>query len=173
MSIPGSIVPLRVEAVPIAIRNLPPGADHFRIALIAMTAERESTLSQAADIALTLPRAREACPHNLAPTTSSLMQLALGEIGQGLPADRQRLIGEVAVAVLLWAALSSGAAAAPPRVPAFEHVVVIVFENKEASSLLGRDVSEAVVVRARFDIAIAASDVAQGPGVEPQRLEPS
>src|SRR5262249_45246466 len=38
-----------------------------------------STLGQAADIALALPQAREACPHNLAPTTSSLMQLALGD----------------------------------------------------------------------------------------------
>ena len=28
---------------------------------------------------LALPQAREACPHNLAPTTSSLMQLALGD----------------------------------------------------------------------------------------------
>ena len=28
---------------------------------------------------LTLPKAREACPHNLAPTTSSLMMLALGD----------------------------------------------------------------------------------------------
>src|SRR5271154_4117745 len=54
-------------------------AKRFRIALIAMTAERDSTLSQAADVALTLPKAREACPHNLAPTTSSLMLLALGD----------------------------------------------------------------------------------------------
>jgi arabinose-5-phosphate isomerase len=54
-------------------------AKRFRIAIIAMTAERDSTLSQAADIALTLPKAREACPHNLAPTTSSLMLLALGD----------------------------------------------------------------------------------------------
>jgi arabinose-5-phosphate isomerase len=30
-------------------------------------------------VALVLPQAREACPHNLAPTTSSLMQLALGD----------------------------------------------------------------------------------------------
>ena len=50
----------------------------FRIGLIAMTSEAASTLAQAADIALVLPQAREACPHNLAPTTSSLMQLALG-----------------------------------------------------------------------------------------------
>lgn len=54
-------------------------AKRFRIPVIAMTAERESTLSQAADIALTLPKAREACPHNLAPTTSSLTLLALGD----------------------------------------------------------------------------------------------
>jgi arabinose-5-phosphate isomerase len=51
----------------------------FRIALIAITVNAESTLGQAADIVLTLPSASEACPHNLAPTTSSLMQLALGD----------------------------------------------------------------------------------------------
>jgi arabinose-5-phosphate isomerase len=51
----------------------------FRIALIAVTGNVGSTLGQAADIVLVLPPAREACPHNLAPTTSSLMQLALGD----------------------------------------------------------------------------------------------
>jgi arabinose-5-phosphate isomerase len=44
-----------------------------------MTAVADSTLGQAADVTLVLPQAREACPHNLAPTTSSLMQLALGD----------------------------------------------------------------------------------------------
>jgi arabinose-5-phosphate isomerase len=61
------------------MRNLITYATRFRIALIAMTAEADSTLSKAATVALTLPRAREACPHNLAPTTSSLMLLALGD----------------------------------------------------------------------------------------------
>ena len=51
----------------------------FRIGLIAMTASATSTLGQAADVVLALPQAREACPHNLAPTTSSLMQLVLGD----------------------------------------------------------------------------------------------
>jgi arabinose-5-phosphate isomerase len=51
----------------------------FRITLIAVTVNLESTLGKAADIVLTLPSAREACPHNLAPTTSSLIQLALGD----------------------------------------------------------------------------------------------
>jgi len=61
------------------MKNLITYAKRFRIPLIAITAESESTLSKAADIALTLPKAREACPHNLAPTTSSLMMLALGD----------------------------------------------------------------------------------------------
>ncbi len=51
----------------------------FRIVLIAVTVNVASTLGKAADIVLALPAAREACPHNLAPTTSSLMQLALGD----------------------------------------------------------------------------------------------
>jgi len=51
----------------------------FRIGLIAVTVNAESTLGKAADVVLALPASREACPHNLAPTTSSLMQLALGD----------------------------------------------------------------------------------------------
>src|SRR4051794_12927709 len=55
------------------MKNLITYAKRFRIALIAMTAERDSTLGKAAAVTLTLPKAREACPHNLAPTTSSVM----------------------------------------------------------------------------------------------------
>jgi arabinose-5-phosphate isomerase len=51
----------------------------FRIPLLAVTSTAASTLGQAADVVLTLPQAREACPHNLTPTTSALMQLALGD----------------------------------------------------------------------------------------------
>ncbi len=51
----------------------------FRIGLIAITADAKSTLGQSADVVLAMPQAREACPHNLAPTTSSLMQLVLGD----------------------------------------------------------------------------------------------
>jgi len=51
----------------------------FGIVLIAFTVNAESTLGKAADIVLALPQTREACPHNLAPTTSSLLQLALGD----------------------------------------------------------------------------------------------
>jgi arabinose-5-phosphate isomerase len=61
------------------MKNLITYAKRFRIALVAMTADGSSTLAQAADVSLVLPKAREACPHNLAPTTSSLMLLALGD----------------------------------------------------------------------------------------------
>ena len=44
-----------------------------------MTAFPESTLGREAESVLALPRAGEACPHGLAPTTSTLMQLALGD----------------------------------------------------------------------------------------------
>jgi arabinose-5-phosphate isomerase len=61
------------------LKNLITYAKRFRITLIAMTAERDSTLGKSAAVTLTLPKAREACPHNLAPTTSSVMMLALGD----------------------------------------------------------------------------------------------
>lgn len=61
------------------LKNLIDYSRRHDIGLIAMTAAPESTLAKAADVALILPQAREACPHNLAPTTSALMQLALGD----------------------------------------------------------------------------------------------
>ena len=61
------------------LKNLTDYSRRYRISLIAMTANPDSTLGKAADVVLALPNAREACPHNLAPTTSSLMQLALGD----------------------------------------------------------------------------------------------
>jgi arabinose-5-phosphate isomerase len=51
----------------------------FSIPLIAITGKADSTLAQAADVALTLPAAAEACPLGLAPTTSTTMTLALGD----------------------------------------------------------------------------------------------
>jgi arabinose-5-phosphate isomerase len=63
----------------VELKNLINYSRRFRIGLIAITADGESTLAKAADVALTLPKALEACPHNLAPTTSTLMQAALGD----------------------------------------------------------------------------------------------
>lgn len=49
------------------------------VPLVAMTGDSTSTLAEAASVALTLPKVREACPHNLAPTTSTLLQMAMGD----------------------------------------------------------------------------------------------
>ncbi len=51
----------------------------FAVPLIAMTAQAESTLARTSDIVLLLPTPPEACPNGLAPTTSTLLQLALGD----------------------------------------------------------------------------------------------
>jgi arabinose-5-phosphate isomerase len=61
------------------LKDLTDYSRRFRIPLLAVTAVADSTLAKAADVVLALPQAREACPHNLAPTTSALMQLALGD----------------------------------------------------------------------------------------------
>lgn len=51
----------------------------FRVPLIAVTSRGDSTLAKASEVTLALPQAKEACPHGLAPTTSTIMQLALGD----------------------------------------------------------------------------------------------
>jgi arabinose-5-phosphate isomerase len=51
----------------------------FAVPLIAMTSRADSALGQQADVVLLLPRVKEACPHGLAPTTSTTLQLALGD----------------------------------------------------------------------------------------------
>src|SRR4051794_22686959 len=51
----------------------------FALPLVAITAHPCSTLASAADVALVLPSATEACPMGLAPTTSTTMQMALGD----------------------------------------------------------------------------------------------
>ena len=54
-------------------------AKRYAIPLIAMTANAASALGREADILLALPGAEEACPNGLAPTTSTTMQLVLGD----------------------------------------------------------------------------------------------
>jgi arabinose-5-phosphate isomerase len=51
----------------------------FRVTLVAVTANADSALGQASDMCLALPKAQEACPNGLAPTTSTTMQMALGD----------------------------------------------------------------------------------------------
>lgn len=50
-----------------------------RIPMIGVAAAPDSTLARAADVALLLPKAEEACPAGLAPTTSTTLTMALGD----------------------------------------------------------------------------------------------
>ena len=49
------------------------------VRLIAITADRASRLSRLADVTLDLGVREEACPHDLAPTTSTTVTMALGD----------------------------------------------------------------------------------------------
>lgn len=51
----------------------------FNVPLIVSTGHGESTLAKAADVVLVLPQCEEACADLMAPTTSTTMQLALGD----------------------------------------------------------------------------------------------
>lgn len=63
----------------VELKNIITYSRRFKVPLIAITSRRESALGQSSDVVLELPRAKEACPHGLAPTTSTTMQLALGD----------------------------------------------------------------------------------------------
>ncbi|MEJ6707607.1 MAG: KpsF/GutQ family sugar-phosphate isomerase [Amylibacter sp.] len=54
-------------------------ARRFGVPVISITGGKDSTLARSSDAALILPKVDEACPHNLAPTTSTLLQLAIGD----------------------------------------------------------------------------------------------
>ncbi|HEX4532789.1 MAG TPA: KpsF/GutQ family sugar-phosphate isomerase [Rhizomicrobium sp.] len=54
-------------------------AKRFHIPIVGIASNPDSTLIQAADVGLLLPKAREACPMGLAPTTSTTVMLVLGD----------------------------------------------------------------------------------------------
>jgi arabinose-5-phosphate isomerase len=73
-------------------------ARRLGIPLLAMTGAAGSELARAASATLLLPTASEACPHGLAPTTSTTMMIALGDAlavalmeRRGISADAFRL----------------------------------------------------------------------------------
>jgi arabinose-5-phosphate isomerase len=63
----------------VELGNIVSYSRRFAVPLIAVTSNAHSALAEAAEIVLALPQAKEACPHGLAPTTSTVMQLALGD----------------------------------------------------------------------------------------------
>lgn len=63
----------------IELKTLVTFSRRFGVPLISITSRAASALGQASDIVIELPRASEACPHGLAPTTSTTMQLVIGD----------------------------------------------------------------------------------------------
>ncbi len=80
MIVPGDVVlALSNSGETSELADLVAHAARFALPLVAITGRAHSALARAADILLLLPAASEACPHGLTPTTSTTMQLALGD----------------------------------------------------------------------------------------------
>ena len=63
----------------VELKNIITYSRRFKVAMISITSRSDSALGVNSDVVLELPRAKEACPHGLAPTTSTTMQLAIGD----------------------------------------------------------------------------------------------
>jgi len=63
----------------VELKNIITYSRRFSVPLISVTSNAGSALGGQSDVVLELPRAKEACPMGLAPTTSTTMQLALGD----------------------------------------------------------------------------------------------
>lgn len=61
------------------LRSILRHAKRFGCPIIAVASQHSSPLMQSADVQLLLPAVREACPVNIAPTTSTTLMMALGD----------------------------------------------------------------------------------------------
>jgi len=59
--------------------RLLPHLERIGVPIVALVGRTDSTLAQRADVMLDVSVEREACPHNLAPTTSTLAAMAMGD----------------------------------------------------------------------------------------------
>lgn len=80
MIVPGdTVLALSNSGETAELADLVEHCHRFGLPLVAITARAGSALANAANVALLLPPAAEACPMGLAPTTSTTMQIALGD----------------------------------------------------------------------------------------------
>src|SRR4051812_45102764 len=80
MIVPGdALLALSNSGETVELADLVAHSRRFALPLVAITARPASALATEADVALALPPAVEACPMGLAPTTSTTMQMALGD----------------------------------------------------------------------------------------------
>ncbi|MEO1720175.1 MAG: KpsF/GutQ family sugar-phosphate isomerase [Pseudomonadota bacterium] len=74
-----AVVALSWSGETVELTNILTYTRRFNVPLISLTSSQTSALGRASTIVLEIPKSEEACPHNLAPTTSTTMQLALGD----------------------------------------------------------------------------------------------
>ncbi len=73
------VIALSWSGETVELQNIITYSRRFSVPLISITSGETSALGRASDVVLQMPRAKEACPHGLAPTTSTIMQLAIGD----------------------------------------------------------------------------------------------
>jgi arabinose-5-phosphate isomerase len=78
-TLPAAVPARRSDGEAVELRNILTYSRRFKVPLIAITSRADSTLAKQSDVVLELPRTKEACPHGLAPTTSTTMQVAIGD----------------------------------------------------------------------------------------------
>ncbi|OHV73401.1 SIS domain-containing protein [Ensifer sp. LCM 4579] len=74
-----TLIPLSWSGETAELANMLTYAKRFRVPIVSISSNRDSILARNSDVALVLPKVPEACPHGLAPTTSAMLQLAVGD----------------------------------------------------------------------------------------------
>ncbi|MCA1406934.1 KpsF/GutQ family sugar-phosphate isomerase [Ensifer sp. IC3342] len=63
----------------VELGNMLTYAKRFNVPVISVTSNADSIIARNSTVAIVLPKVAEACPHGLAPTTSAMLQLAVGD----------------------------------------------------------------------------------------------
>ena len=80
MLVPGDLlIVLSNSGATIEVRPIVRHARSLKIPVIGIASQASSPVMRDADVKLLLPQTREACPANIAPTTSTVIMLALGD----------------------------------------------------------------------------------------------
>lgn len=123
----------------------------FSIPLIAITSKADSNLGKYADICLLLPKAAEACPNGLAPTTSTTMTIAMGDClamallaRQGLTSNDFKVWhpgGKIGAKLMPVSELMDSLADLPFVTPTdtMDHVIVVLAEKNMGCVIVSTD----------------------------------
>ncbi|MDK1491443.1 KpsF/GutQ family sugar-phosphate isomerase [Sinorhizobium sp. 7-81] len=63
----------------VELGNMLTYAKRFNVPVISVTSNADSIIARNSTVPIVLPKVSEACPHGLAPTTSAMLQLAVGD----------------------------------------------------------------------------------------------